>query len=158
MTQHLTHKELLERLSYDPEIGVFTWLKSNSNKARNGSEAGYVTSQGYRSININNKNYLAHRLAWFYVNGCFPEKGLDHINRNRTDNRISNLRVSTHRENNMNREGKGCTYWERDNKWKAQIQVDKVNKHLGYFDTEEEARAVYFEAKKKYHTTWSPNV
>jgi hypothetical protein len=158
MSHRITHKELLERLSYDPETGVFTWLKSHSNNAKNGEEAGRLTQDGYRSININNTNYLSHRLAWFYVYGAFPSDNLDHINRNRSDNRISNLRIASHKENNMNRTGKGYTWFKRDQKWKAQIQVDKSNKHLGYFDTWQEAQAAYLEAKKKYHPTWSQNV
>jgi hypothetical protein len=152
MSHWITHKELLERLSYDPDTGIFTWLKSNSNVAPSGSIAGCLNKvTGYWQIRLNRETIRAHRLAWFYVYGMWPEKQLDHINRVKTDNRIKNLRIVTQSENNQNKKVKGYTYSKADKKWKAYIGVEGVRTHLGYFDSPEEAQQAYLEAKKTIH-------
>jgi len=74
---------------------------------------------------------------------------LDHINRDRSDNRICNLRISDYKKNGYNRDAKGYNY--DYNKWRARIKVDGKNIPLGRFDTEIEAKNAYLEAKKKYH-------
>jgi hypothetical protein len=94
---------------------------------------------------------LGHHFAWFmtYENVDFVE--LDHKNRVRNDNRISNLRISTKVQQNQNTNAKGYNWHEGTNKWRARIYYDKKQIHLGLFNTEEEARNAYLEAKKKYH-------
>jgi hypothetical protein len=115
----ITLEELKQRLNYDPDTGIFTWKTAFSNRIKVGQEAGHMKNNGYRSVNFRGKNYLTHRLAWFYYYGKMPEKDLDHINRNRMDNRITNLREASHKENNYNRIGKGYTFFKRDGTWKA---------------------------------------
>lgn len=105
MKRDLTHARLLELLHYDPDFGEFR------NRVRRGQIglAGFRTAsehgRGYRTLKVDGRKYLAHRLAWFYVHGEWPPRGLeiDHVNRVRDDNRISNLRVVTRSENNRNR-------------------------------------------------------
>lgn len=159
MSHLITHKELLERLSYNPDTGAFTWIKSNSNAAPVGSVAGCLNKvTGYWQVRLNRETIRAHRLAWFYVHGEWPEKQMDHINRVKTDNRIKNLRLVTQSENNQNKKVKGYTYSKNDKKWKAYIGIDGKKNHLGYFDSPEEAEQAYFAAKKTMHIEGADSV
>ena len=112
--------------------------------------AGTVKPDGARHIHVKGKDYLAHRLIWLYLNGKFPDNTIDHVNGDRLDNRIENLRDVTHQENHKNRQ-KPCTNtsghmgvcWNKAReKWHAQINVDGVRKHLGCFNILEDAVAV----------------
>ncbi len=91
-TKDLTQDRLKELLHYCPETGVFTWIKTNGSRGKKGNIAGSINPIGYLDIGVDSKVYKAHRLAFLYVEGYFPEYGLDHINRNKSDNRWSNLR------------------------------------------------------------------
>lgn len=97
---------LREVLRYEHETGLFYWIKRTSNRVKLGQTAGTVTKQGYVRIMINGCHYLAHRLAWKYEHGDFPsgeeEPFIDHINGIPSDNRIANLRVSSHGANCKN--------------------------------------------------------
>ena len=93
-----------ELLHYEPNTGIFTWLKHRGGKTKKGSIAGSLHKCGYMVIRINVKHYYAHRVAWIYVHGSIPEHVLiDHINGKRNDNRIENLRLATYQQNNENR-------------------------------------------------------
>ena len=152
------HKQLLEYLYYDPETGLFTWIKQKAQKTKVGSIAGHRNNLGYVKIKFDNKIYSAHRLAWFYVYKQFPVKSLDHINRNPTDNRLSNLREASITENNQNTESKGYCFHKLTNKWMARIMTNHKEVYLGLFTTEEEAREAYVKAKRANHLSWSENV
>jgi hypothetical protein len=110
--------------------------------------------RGYNRINMvfNNKKYQlkAHQFAWYWVNKEVVDC-LDHINSNRADNRICNLRSVTQQENAWNYKGKGYSFKKDKNKFRAYIKINKKSKHLGYFDNEEDARAAYLIAKENYH-------
>ena len=93
-----TQEELKSLLNYDDKTGIFTWRKS-SGPVKSGSVAGYVNEKGYILIGIKGKSYRAHRLAWLYVTGEHPVNVIDHINGVRDDNRLSNLRSCTQKEN-----------------------------------------------------------
>jgi hypothetical protein len=101
--------------------------------------------------------FLKHRLVWYAhhqdwdIFDVSTDNCIDHINRNRTDNSIANLRKLTHAENQYNKEAKGYTWEESNNKWKAQISVKSKTIFLGRFVKEEDARKAYEDAKKKYH-------
>jgi len=98
----VTQQDLFDRFEYNPETGIFTYATAPYKKAQLlGQVAGSVANNGYISIMIDKVHYLAHRLAWLYVYGEFPEQ-IDHINRNRLDNRISNLRLCTTVSNQHN--------------------------------------------------------
>lgn len=148
----LTQARLKELLHYNPETGVFTWIKSNSPRAMAGAIAGtYVKATGYCALAIDNKDYLQHRLAWLYIYGKFPEADIDHINGVPHDNRLLNLRSCTRAQNlsNMkvcttNSSGqKGVSFDKTRNKWKAQISIKNWNTFIGRFNTKEEASTAY---------------
>jgi hypothetical protein len=96
----LTAERLREILGYDPETGLFTRLV-RTGRIRAGEVAGTAHSRGYRSIVIDGRVYLSHRLAWLYVHGEWPPEQIDHINRNRADNRLVNLRAAKQSQNNV---------------------------------------------------------
>ena len=97
----ITQKELKELLQYNENTGIFTWKINKAKQIQIGSVAGYLHHTGYIFIKINNKNYLAHRLAWLFIYGKIP-KMIDHINRQRNDNRINNLRETNYKDNRLN--------------------------------------------------------
>ena len=97
----------------------------------------------------NRKLGLAHRL----IINAPEELQVDHINRNKLDNRKSNLRLVNNQENNWNKEAKGYYWAKHANKWGACIGLNGKTIFLGYYKTEAEARQAYLEAKKIYHPT-----
>ena len=149
----ITCDELKEKVVYFPESGVFI-RKSNS------KIIGVVGERGYIRIWLRGRQYLAHRLAWLYVHGEWPDC-IDHINHNNKDNRISNLRGVTRQENlknklkyKNNKSGVSGVHWaSAANKWRARIVVNKKALHLGYFDDVDEASDIIDKAriKHKFH-------
>jgi len=135
----ITQEELKKQVSYDSSTGVFTWLVANSSSVKVGDDAGSVTNQGYISVQIHGERYLAHRLAWLYTYGFFPENSLDHINRSRTDNRIENLRevsnscnIRNSKPHTNNTSGvRGVCWAARVRRWQADIKVNGKKIGLG---------------------------
>lgn len=110
-------------------------------------------SGGYRNVRIDNKLYRVHRIIFLMFNGYLPEM-VDHINRNKEDNTISNLRAATRSQNGFNRESTKTRniYWNKNsNKWQVSLRIDGKNKSLGYYGDLELARLVAQEARLKYH-------
>ena len=155
--QELTQQELKSLISYNPETGLFTWLKS-AGRVKKCDIAGYLNQKGYVEIRINGSLYKAHRLAVLYMTGRWPEI-TDHKNRVKHDNRWSNLRICNKSENNRNRgmlsnntSGfKGVTGPTPSGKWKAEIVVGNKKICLGHFSTAYEAGIVASEARKKHY-------
>lgn len=151
----LTQERLKEVLDYNPETGVFVRKVYSSWKAKAGDIAGYIQHNGYNSINVDAKPYLAHRLAWLYIYGYFPENTVDHINRNRGDNRIINLREASYQCQMRNRsglknntsgiEGVSWSNWAR--KWIAAIKVNRKIHALGSFTDKLEAAYARYTAE-----------
>ena len=147
-----------EFLHYNPDTGVFTWLKSNSNNTKVGQVTGY-NEAGYLRIGVNKKLYRAHRLAWLYYYGEMPKDCIDHINGITTDNRICNLRACTHAENMQNKKSakKDSTHGflgvRKDRgKYVAIINVNKKRVYLGQFSTPQEEHEIYLKSKRELHT------
>lgn len=136
----VTQDRLKEILEYDPNTGLFTRIKKVSIGAKIGDVAGSKYSNGYINISIDGKRYGAHRLAILYMTGEFPEFNADHINGIRDDNRWENIRSVTHRENCLNQRmprhnSTGFVgIYKEQGKWRARVQFNKKNIHLGCFD------------------------
>lgn len=145
---------ILEKCQMAIEKGIKYDSKTGKIFGVRGNEMINIDDRGYNRINMmfNNKKYQlkAHQFAWYWINKECVDC-LDHINGNRADNRICNLRSVSRQENAWNSKGKGYYFNKDRNKFKAYIKINNKSKHLGYFDNEDDARASYLEAKEKYH-------
>jgi hypothetical protein len=149
----LNQETLKKYLTYDPETGLFRW-KIARGKIKVGEVAGTTNNYGYICIKIFYKKYKAHRLAWLYTYGEFPEDQMDHINRIKNDNRIANLRAVTHTENMKNRSlqssntsGHAGVYWIKDRQKQWRVRVKNIN--YGYFKSKQDAIKKAKEAYKE---------
>jgi hypothetical protein len=163
MVATLSLEQLKSCLRYDHETGWFTHLRrvrSRGGSMLPGQLAGNPRPDGYILVGVLGKQYRAHRLAWFYMTGEWPPKGLDidHKNRDRADNRWANLRLRTRGQNNHNSGAsisnmsghKGVSFNKGTGKWLARIQVEKRIIHLGYYPSKEEAAAARTTAEAQY--------
>jgi hypothetical protein len=145
-----TQQYVREIFDYDQSTGVVTRKRSVSRNTKAGQQAGSINGHGYRDVRVLLKTYPLHRIIWLYVYGYLPSKKIDHINRNRLDNRLANLREVDDAENAKNisipRHNKsGCTgvsWYSSRKKWTVTIKVNGKNKWLGCYDTIFEAAAV----------------
>jgi hypothetical protein len=145
--------ELREMLDYDWRTGVFTW-RIAVGRVRPGDRAGRINRSGYLQIGVGGQRYSAHRLVWLYVYGMWPIGDIDHINGDRSDNRLKNLRPATDAQNRANAKKqcgsssglKGVCFHKKLSKWQATITVDGKTKYLGIFATEQEAHEAYKKA------------
>jgi hypothetical protein len=145
----ITQARLKELLHYNPDTGEFTWRVKTNHGVNVGEVAGTVHTKGYRYIGLDGGHYVAHRLAFLYMEGRMPPGQVDHINRVRDDNRWSNLRAASGQENQWNTVAKcnsrlgmkGIYFNERLRKYTADIRVNGRTKHLGCFETVAEAKA-----------------
>ena len=156
----LTQDRLQELLNYDPDSGLFTWLKSISRRVKAGEVAGGLSTGGYIRIRIDGKKYKAHRLAWLYTLGNWPSDYIDHINGIRNDNRIVNLREATNAENKQNQRVAnvnnktgllGVSFHRKSGKFIARITVNGIRIGIGNFDNAEEAHQAYLRKKQELH-------
>ena len=154
----LTAEYLRSILHYDQETGIFTWKVRTSNNVKAGDVAGCQNGAGYLLIRVQSRPYQAHRLAWLYMHGVWPKDQIDHINRNRSDNRISNLR-DVSRKQNLQNSGKssantsghtGVSWNKQNSKWQAVIMHNYKNIHLGCYNTIEEALSARKAGELKY--------
>lgn len=154
----LTSNRVRELLTYSPESGGFVWAATRG-RAIVGMAAGFVAGSGYSSIRLDGINYQSHRLVWLHVHGVWPSGFIDHINGDRSDNRLCNLRDVNRAENMQNQRRahrsnrSGClgvaqTKW---GKFQASISAHGTKKNLGNFNTVEEASVAYQAAKRALH-------
>lgn len=156
-------KELLNELfEYDENSGNFYW-KVKRRGVKQGQLAGSKHSEGYVVIGINKKIYFAHRLAWIYKYGDIPEKhDIDHIDNNRSNNKISNLRPATRWQNlaNSNHSSgkskhRGVWFHKLTGTWQSIIRVNGVAHSVGYFHSEQEAATAYLEKSRELRKEFS---
>jgi hypothetical protein len=138
---------LKDKYDYDPATGVFR-RKTSWGKQKVGDEAGCISPQGYRYLSFKGRATPAHRLAWLWVHGAWPTADVDHIDRDRLNNRIDNLRSVTRSVNCHNIAArsssgeKGVTAASKNNgAWEARIMVNRKAIYLGSYQTKEEAAA-----------------
>jgi hypothetical protein len=149
--------------SYDPNSGIIAW-KNCYHKEKNGKEAGWTNDQGYRCIAISNKKFRGHRLAWLIKTGeeVPNDMEIDHIDGNRLNNRWSNLRIATKKQNALNKAlrsdnklgVKGVKYNQKRKKYEAWIRINGKPKRIGYYSTLDEASNAFREADKERSGEW----
>jgi len=158
--QPLTADRVREALAYDPDTGVFTSRSTRAPRAQEGKIAGCVDrSTGYVKICLDGRQYYAHRLAWLYVHGTWPEI-VDHMDMCRTNNRLANLR-EVNKALNMQNQRKalrrnkcgllGVSPAKAPGSWRASIVLARRQIHLGTYGTPEQAHEAYVEAKRRLH-------
>jgi hypothetical protein len=156
----LSHEYLTKVLEYEPESGVFIWKIRASQAVKPGDIAGSVNKNGYLFIKVGKYIYRAHRLAWFYFYGQWPpieNYQIDHIDGNRLNNSIKNLRLASNAKNARNHKlyshntsgVSGVHFAEASNKWKATIRYNGRNIHLGYYASFEDAVNARIVAEKE---------
>ena len=145
----LNEQRLKELLNYNPDTGIFTWKIKYCRKVTIGSIAGHkvIGRKDYTQIRIDSVLYSAHRLAWFYIYSEWPDYEIDHVNRNKSDNRIVNLRLScpgpqqfntgifSHNSSGF----KGVSWHKATKTWRAYIQIKGKFIGLGYFKNIDDA-------------------
>lgn len=149
---------LLERVSYDPERGIFTLTMGRYA----GRAAGSIGADGYVTIGLGRERARAHRLAWRIVHGAWPTLAIDHINGDKTDNRIANLRQVTAKQNRENQQRARSDsrtgllgVWPVGGKFAAILVVDGRKRRYGTFATPEEAHAVAIAQKAIAHPAFA---
>lgn len=154
----LTAERLRTELSYDPETGKFMWLGMRRNTAASNRTAGSLRSDGYIDIHVAGRRYRAHRLAWLYVHGRWPDNNLDHIDGDPSNNRISNLRDVPHQWNAQNTKKPSGIEFRPENplKYRVRLWIDGRAKTVGSFASLAEAEAAREAAKQAHHPGYVP--
>ena len=168
MTDQISPVRLRELLDYDPEDGTLTWRhRPNPTNDRGismfngklaGRKTGHLGNHGYRSVNIDGRLYLAHRVIWAIMTGDWPIDVIDHRNGVLADNRFCNLREATRTQNMQNSKMRKDSQHKlkgiiprAGGRWAATIQAAKKVHMLGVFATPEEAHAAYCAAARELH-------
>ena len=171
MPKPLPSPELLRKLlRYEPDTGKLFWRERDRelfetnksfsiwNKRNANRETGTINAHGYVLVRVSGSSYPAHRVAWAIYHGKWPKNDIDHINGNRTDNRICNLRDVTRSENMKNAKMRsdntsgymGISWFKARKKWHPQIKHNGKLIHLGFFDSLDEAIAARKDAEVRY--------
>jgi hypothetical protein len=158
----ISAERVRELLDYDSDTGAFFWRVANGSRKAGSSAGCYTDTERYPTLGIGNKQYSLHRLAWLYTFGYWPTNAIDHVNRDKHDNRLCNLRdvptvinlqnvrgQSDHKNvtvrHAVNRSGDPYTYYE------VALNVMYKPIYIGRFKTLEAANAAAEEARLKYH-------
>lgn len=149
------------KMLFDYKNGELLW-KVERGGSKIGDIAGSINKTGYRYICVNRKKFKAHRLIFLYHHGYLPEM-IDHLDQNRLNNRVDNLRECTRAQNAFNSKIrkdntsgiKGICWSKSNKKWMAQITVDRKYKYLGHFEDIDEAEKVIASARLRYHKSFA---
>lgn len=158
----LTAELARRHFNFDPKTGALTWREPRASRVKIGDAVGGINGNGYRNFQFAGFNHKAHRVAWLIHYGEWPSDCVDHINGDRTDNRIENLRIANQQENSQNRRSPhrkdkvaallGTSFHKPSGQFQARIGMpDGTQRYLGIFPTAEAAHAVYAAAKRQYH-------
>lgn len=164
----LTQERLKELFRYSPVVGIFEKLIGGGRKSRPKRwvlAGGVRRDTGYITISVDGKSYQAHRLAWLYMYGVLPDEEIDHIDGDRSNNAINNLRLATRCENmwntqshRNNRSGiKGVSWDKARNMWVGRIKAEGKVAFNAYFKTIEEAESAMAEARDRIHKEFANN-
>lgn len=137
----LTFARVRELLDYTPETGVLTWKVARRHAVKAGDVAGFVDGNGRRMVEIDEQGYHVGPVIWLWVTGQWPVNKVDHKDRNPLNNRWENLRDVTKSVDAQNRSvgknnksGVRGVFWNtRQERWQAQITLDRRHRHLGLF-------------------------
>ena len=149
----ITPQQVRDLLDYDPQTGRLM-------RAQTGGTAGGLNGRGYTRTSLLGKAYVNSRLVWAYVHGRWPDGNIDHIDGNKSNNRIENLRDVSQQINCENRQGAninnqagylGVSWSAQKQRWKATISLNRVYRHLGFFKLPAEAHQAYLKAKRDLH-------
>ena len=161
VSPRLSQSDLRRVLQYNPLTGEFHWRVGPSQRTKAGELAGSKTAKGYIRIKIKELPYPAHRLAWLYVHGEMPPCVVDHIDGDKANNRIANLRLATPAQNAWNSKRrvnnksgfKGVSFNTSaiGRPWMATIGANGVKKTIGRYRTKEDAHAAYRSAAASLH-------
>jgi HNH endonuclease len=144
-------QELVRALfNYDPRTGHLLWKKPLKNGCRVGDRAGRVSGRRYRHVGFYRGDYIEHRIIWLHVYGEWPSEHIDHINGDRQDNRIANLRLASATQNQINRKSYNSNSGFR-NVWRLKSGRYRAVVTLGTYDTAEEAAQVAYKIAKLIH-------
>lgn len=145
---------------FDPETGVLSWKNSVSHRSAGKRVGNALLKDGYRRVSVDDSSWAEHRIIWLYVHGFWPPEEIDHINGNRTDNRILNLRLANRSQNASNArkpitnssgyKGVGLHKHHGRMRWRASICVNGKQRTLGHRDRPEDAYKLYCEAARKF--------
>ena len=157
MTNQLNLNYIRELLDYDPNTGYLTNKVKGIRRAIGKRVGGNTCNpEAYRSIRIDGILYLEHRLVWYHYYGTWPTSIIDHINRNKSDNRISNLREVTYSQNAINKLPNNCLYRgvtlsSSGTKFKSQIRLNNILVYIGTFNSAKEASLAYESRAREHH-------
>jgi len=154
----ITQQELKELVNYDKDTGIFTWKKRTSNRVKVGDAIGNLHNCGYVEMSVGGKRYLAHRIAWLYMYGYIPQL-IDHIDGNKQNNKICNLREATYQSNvynskirSDNKSGVRCVSWNKKrNSWEVRLKIDGKLKHYGDYKDLSDAKKVADKIRSESH-------
>lgn len=162
MTNSIDVQKLRQFVSYEPESGLLYWAQTckQLSKIKPGALLGWINGEGYVEFGFQGRKLRGHRAAWALYYGYWPDGVIDHIDGNKINNRISNLRVTDRTGNSQNSLApKGplrligvCR--ERNGRFGARIRANGKQIRIGSFGTAEEAHAAYLEAKGRLHPMW----
>lgn len=163
----VTQSRLKHLCDYDPATGLLFWKRREENEIwvaswnlmHAGKPVGHLSKHGYLSTSVDNHKYQVHRLVWLFIRGQHPSDFIDHINGDRKDNRIQNLRIAPMLVNGKNQALRsnnksgvmGVSWSSRRKQWSAQIMVAGKTIHLGFHSTLDGARAAREAANRKYN-------
>ena len=158
-TKILTQSKLKELFNYNPITGIFTNKVARNARAKINDTAGALNSNGYIVFQVNKTKIYAHRAAWMYTHGFWPNAEIDHINRVRNDNRLVNLRLANRLENSHNTGKhaksisghKGVAWHSRNKKWQVQMRVRGTHYYIGQFSELQDAVNARLQAEKKLY-------